>query len=261
MRKRLAAVAAAAMVPVGGLLLLPSGAVGPPAAAQDSPASVDNSSAPTVELEDTRLKFELNATDQDAGVQVFLDGEPWEQMKIFDPNGRLIFRSSAKASIGETGLTELFMESSEPELSELPLEELLERFPAGEYRFEGRGVDGERLVGTAVLTHDLPDGPTLVSPIEGDPAQDPANTTVVWEPVAPPNGSPIIGYQVIVEDPETGLTALPKVILDVMMPPTATSLAVPPGFLMPDTEYEWEVLAIEQGGNQTLSSSAFTTAP
>jgi hypothetical protein len=214
-----------------------------------------------VELEDTRLKFELNATDQDAGVQVFLDGEPWEQMKIFDPNGRLIFRSSAKASIGETGLTELFMESSEPELSELPLEELLERFPAGEYRFEGRGVDGERLVGTAVLTHDLPDGPTLVSPIEGDPAQDPANTTVVWEPVAPPNGSPIIGYQVIVEDPETGLTALPKVILDVMMPPTATSLAVPPGFLMPDTEYEWEVLAIEQGGNQTLSSSAFTTAP
>jgi hypothetical protein len=214
-----------------------------------------------MELEDTRLKFELNATDQDAGVQVFLDGEPWEQMKIFDPNGRLIFRSSAKASIGETGLTELFMESSEPELSELSLEELLERFPAGDYRFEGRGVDGERLVGTAVLTHDLPDGPTLVSPIEGDSAQDPANTTVVWEPVAPPNGSPIIGYQVIVEDPETGLTALPKVILDVMMPPTATSLAVPPGFLMPDTEYEWEVLAIEQGGNQTLSSSAFTTAP
>ena len=42
-----------------------------------------------------------------------------------------------------------------------------------------------------------------------------------------------------------------------MMPPTATSLAVPPGFLLPGTEYEWEVLAIERGGNQTLSSSTF----
>jgi hypothetical protein len=45
------------------------------------------------------------------------------------------------------------------------------------------------------------------------------------------------------------------------MPPTATSLIVPPGFLDADTEYEWEVLAIEAGGNQTLSSSFFTTMP
>jgi hypothetical protein len=35
---------------------------------------------------------------------------------------------------------------------------------------------------------------------------------------------------------------------------------VPPGFLQPGTEYEWEVLAIELGGNQTLSSSTFATA-
>jgi len=45
------------------------------------------------------------------------------------------------------------------------------------------------------------------------------------------------------------------------MPPTATSLAVPPGFLRRDTRYEWEVLSIEAGGNQTLSSSFFRTAP
>jgi hypothetical protein len=53
---------------------------------------------------------------------------------------------------------------------------------------------------------------------------------------------------------------LPKVTLDVMMPPSATSLAVPPGFLQPGTEYEWEVLASEEGGDQTLSSSFFTTS-
>ena len=59
--------------------------------------------------------------------------------------------------------------------------------------------------------------------------------------------------------PETGLKALPKVTLDVMMPPRATTMRVPAGFLQPGIEYEWEVLAIERGGNQTLSSSTFTT--
>ena len=59
--------------------------------------------------------------------------------------------------------------------------------------------------------------------------------------------------------PDTGIRAMPKVTLDVTMPPTATSLRVPPGFLRSGTEYEWEVLAVEGGGNQTLSSSTFTT--
>lgn len=60
--------------------------------------------------------------------------------------------------------------------------------------------------------------------------------------------------------PETGMKALPKISLDVMMPPSATSMAIPPGYLQSDTEYEWEVLAIEKSGNQTLSSSTFTTS-
>ena len=35
---------------------------------------------------------------------------------------------------------------------------------------------------------------------------------------------------------------------------------MPPGFLRPDTEYSWEVLAIEVSGNQTLSSATFMTS-
>lgn len=224
------------------------------------PAASARSRPPVVELGDARLKFEINATDGDGGVQVFLDAEPWARMSIFDPGGRRIFTSVTKGSIGQQGGTELFLESGEPTFDEVPLEELLDRFPEGTYEFRGRGVDGERLVGSAELTHDLPEGPVLVSPTEGDGPQDPDDTTVAWEPVAPANGSPIIAYQVIVVDPETGLEALPKVTLDVMMPPSATSLDIPPGFLEPGTEYEWEVLAIEESGNQTLSSSVFTTA-
>jgi hypothetical protein len=155
----------------------------------------------------------------------------------------------------------VYLESAEPEFSALPLEAFLERFPEGNYRFRGKGLEGERFVGTATLTHNLATGPVLVSPLEGEGLVDPNDAVVMWEPVEDPNGSPIIGYQVLVVQLESGFPAIPKVTLDIMMPATATSVRVPPGFLLPDTEYEWEVLAIEASGNQTLSSSFFKTAP
>lgn len=221
----------------------------------------DRSKRKVVEISDSRIKFEINSTDEDGGIQVFLDAEPWRTMNIYDPYGRRVFRSRTSGSIGANGGTELFLESGEPEFSELSLEELLERFPAGLYRFRGRGIEGEKLVGAAVLTHDLPDGPTLIFPLDDSGPLDPGYVPLMWDGVDPPNGSPIIAYQVLVVQPDTGLVALPKVSLDIMMPPTARSLVVPPGFLLPDTEYEWEVLAIEAGGNQTLSSAFFATSP
>jgi hypothetical protein len=216
-----------------------------------------------VEIKDARLKIEKNDTDGDAGIQVLLDSDPWRWMEIYDPDGHRLFRSTTGGSFGLQGGTELFMESGEPSFDEVSFEEFLRRFPEGEYRFRGRGVDGEQFFGIATLTHDVPDGPFLVGPHEeeGGELVDPDEAVLQWEPVAPPNGSPIIAYQVIVGRDGPGLPALPKVTLDVIMPPTATSLAVPPGFLEPDTRYEWEVLAIEEGGNQTLSSSFFRTEP
>lgn len=213
-----------------------------------------------VEIADARLKFEINATDGDGGIQVFLDAEQWKRMSIYDQTGRKILTVVTKGIMARQGGTELFLESAEPTFDELSLENLLERWPAGTYDFRGRGLNGEIYAGSAQLTHDIPAGPVLVSPIEGAGPQDPANTVVRWRRVPPPNGSPIIAYQVLVVGPDTGITALPTVTLDVMMPPTATRLEVPPGFLQPNTTYEWEVLAIEAGGNQTLSSSTFTTS-
>lgn len=214
-----------------------------------------------IELSDARLKIELNATDGDAGIQVFIDGDSWKSIAIYDPRGKLLFRSVTKGRFAKQGGTELFLESAEPDFSELPLEEFLKRFPEGDYYFTGRGLEGERYVGSATLTHNLPDGPQLVFPLESDGLQDPDNTTVRWEPVEAPNGSPIIAYQVLVVQLESNFTAIPKIALDIMMPATTTSMTVPPGFLLSDTEYEWEVLAIEESGNQTLSSSFFATAP
>ena len=215
---------------------------------------------PRVAVKDARLKFEINDTDKDGGVQLFVDADSWQSMSLFDPGGQRVFTATTEGRMGEQGGTELFLESAEPPFNELPLAQLLQRWPEGKYAIRGVGLEGERYAGTAILTHDIPDGPELVSPLEDQGLQDPDDTTVRWQPVDAPGGSPIIGYQVLVVQPDTGMKALPKITLDVMMPPDATELRVPPGFLAAGTEYEWEVLAIESGGNQTLSSSFFTTS-
>lgn len=217
--------------------------------------------AKVVRLKDARIKFEINATDRDNGIQLFLDADEWKSIALFDPFGRNILTTTTSGAIAKQGGTELFLESAEPTIAQLPLAKLFRRFPEGKYRVRGTGLKGERIVGSAILTHTLPDAPQLVSPLETAGPQKPDDTTVVWKPVAAPAGSAIIGYQVLIVQPDTGLRAMPDVTLDVTMPPTATSLRVPPGFLRPNTEYEWEVLAIERTGNQTLSSATFRTAP
>ena len=216
------------------------------------------SGRPVVPLKDARLKIEFNSTDRDVGVQLFIDADPWKSMEVFDPQGRLVFKSTGRGSIAKQGGTELFMESGEPSLNDVPLDVFLARFPAGDYRIVGEGIKGEKLVGVAKFTHNIPAGPVLVSPAE-NAVVDRNNLVVMWHPVGSANGSPIIGYQVLVVKPNTGLRGLPKIILDVMMPPDATSMAVPPGFLLPDSSYDWEILAIESGGNQTLTVGHFKT--
>lgn len=215
--------------------------------------------APVIPLKDARLKIEFNATDRDIGVQLFVDAEPWKSMNVFDPEGRLIFRSTTRGSMTRQGTTELFLESGEPSLDVVALEVFLRRFPAGDYRIVGKGIKGEKLVGVAKFSHDIPAGPVLVSPVEGA-VVDPGQLVVSWQPVAPPNGSPIVGYQVLVVKPNSGLAGLPKIVLDVTMPPSATAMPVPAGFLLPDSAYDWEILAIEAGGNQTLSVGHFRTS-
>ncbi len=212
-------------------------------------------------LKDARLKIEFNATDRDAGVQLFVDSEPWRSLDVYDTRGRLLLRSTARGRFALQGGTELFLESGEPSLDDVPLEVFLKRFPVGNYKIVAHGIDGQKYVGHAKFTHDIPAGPVLVAPAADEVVMDLNNLTLRWQGVPPPNGSPIIGYQVLVVKSDTGLPGLPKIVLDVMMPPTATSMVVPPGFLRPDSTYEWEVLAIESGGNQTLSSAQFRTRP
>jgi hypothetical protein len=203
-----------------------------------------------VQLEVSRLFFEYNSTDNDLGVQVSLDGENWRRLKIVNPDGRTIFDVEGKGPYRQLGLTELFFEGAEPSLDEFPLDQLLALFPEGQYAFDGVTVEGDELEGTAVLTHAIPAGPPNVHATLGA-----ANSLVIsWDGVTgPPAGFPvesihIVGYQVILEP------------FQVTLPGSSRQVTVPPEFVasLPPGEQGFEVLAIEEGGNQTITVGSFT---
>ena len=109
---------------------------------------------------------------------------------------------------------------------------------------------------------DIPAGPELLTPGEGATV-DADGAVMSWAPVTETiDGGPvtIIAYQLIVEaDVEPGPHMIGKFGLSVYVPPDVTSVTLPPELLKPGTTYAWEVLAIEESGNQTLSSSSFET--
>lgn len=204
-------------------------------------------------LADTAIYIEINDTDGDAGIHVFLDGEGWDTMQMISPNGTE-FSVLAENSIGLQGITEFFFESAEPSFEEQSLEELLELFPRGVYRFRGTTTDGRPLRGNARLTHRLPMGPILVSPVDGEEV-DPDDAVFTWLPVPDPPGGEIVGYEIVIgcEEPDfLSYTA--------QVGPEVTSLTVSPEILDQEDadECKWEVLAIEGSGNQTLTESEFT---
>ncbi len=210
----------------------------------------------------TKIIIEVNATDGDAGIQISLDGTGWKKLEVFDPNGQKIVNVQGTGSVGNQGITELFFESAEPSFKDQTLDELFARFPEGNYTFVGLTVDGKKLNGTAKLTHSIPAGPGIVSPAEGAKLDPNMPAVIDWEPVTAPfpdtdSAVTIVGYQVIVER----VKPQPLRVFSVDLPATTTQVTVSPEFLESNADYNFEVLAIEAGGNQTISQSSFTTAP
>jgi hypothetical protein len=221
--------------------------------------------ASVVPLKDAKLNIEHNATDKDTGFQGFIDSEGWRQLVVRGPDGQVL-SFEGRGSLAKLGLTELFFETVEPENADVPIAEMLAKVPEGNYAIAGTGQESGkstgRTSGSALLTHDIPAGPKLVSPREG--ARVPVRGVVArWRPVTQTiTGEPvrIIAYQLIIEkDTKPHRHMIGKLGLSIYVPRTVTSIAVPNGFLQPRTAYDWEVLAIERSGNQTLSSGSFRT--
>jgi hypothetical protein len=231
-------------------LLLLAGIAAVVAAATSNGSPGAEAAARPLRLDDATMIIEVNSTDRDAGLQVFLDGEPWSEMAVFAPNGRKVLDVDATGRLNRFGLTELFSESNEPEFSELPLRKFKKRFPAGRYRFRGTTVEGRRLAGTARFSHDTPSGPVITSPAAGATVPE-ANAIASWNPGRQPAGIDIVGYRAIVERER------PLRVFNADLPASVNRVTIPAEFLQPGVEYKLEVQAIERSGNQTISEITF----
>lgn len=237
------------------LMLACSGADGPTSSATRAGA-VDESSqldigyddaldkhGPAMEFADSEVFFEFNSTDDDLGLQLFLDAVGWERIKVWDPERRGVIDFEARGRLRQLGLTELRFESAEPSPAEV-----LALFPEGEYRFRGRAVDGTRLIGEGELSHALPEAP-IITPSQGESVPV-ANLGIQWQSIAG-----LAGFQVIVVDEDSDRA------MEIDLPAEATSVIVPAAFLVPGTEYKVEVLSIAENGNKTISEGTFFTLP
>ena len=231
----------------------------------ETSARAGSGSAADVPLKDAKLNIEHNATDRDTGFQGAIDSEGWRNLEMRGPRGKVLsFRG--RGALGRLGLTELFFETVEPENKDTSIRKMLRKLPEGRYRIAGTAQENGKRVGRtagrAWLTHDIPAGPRLVLPADG--VTVPTRGVVAdWEPVSRTiTGRPvrIIAYQLIIEkDVEPHRHMIGKFGLSMYLPRSVTRIDVPDGFLEPDTAYNWEVLAIERSGNQTLSSGSFKT--
>ena len=199
------------------------------------------------QFKEARIYIEYNSSGNDLGFHVFLDAEDWKTLRIVDPAGATIFEVVGKGGYKDLGLTELFFEGAEPSLADFPLEDLLALFPEGTYTFIGVTVDGARLMSKATLSHAVPEGPTVSAEVDGD------TIIISWEPVTgPPANFPqrkidIVGYQIIV-DP-----------FQVTLPASSTEVTLPREFVrsLGSGEHDFEVLAIDASGNQTITEGTF----
>ena len=218
-----------------------------------------------IPLKDAKLNIEHNATDKDTGFQGFIDSEGWRRLNVTGPGGGVL-EFEGLGTLGELGMTELFFETVEPLNADVPIKEMLAKLPAGNYEISGPAIENGtsmgRTSGTALLTHKIPKGPKLLAPEED--ARVPVRGVVAdWRPVRKTITGErvrIIAYQLIIEkDVDPHRHMIGKFGLSMYLPRSVTHMRVPNGFLQRDTAYDWEVLAIERSGNQTLSSGSFKT--
>ena len=224
-----------------------------------SPAVASDDDEDEIELDESEVFVEFNSTDMDFGIQFFWDGEPWARMKVEGPGKGTVLNVKAQRNVAEQGLTEGFFESAEPPTSVLNRQQFLERFPAGEYEFEGETLEGDDLEGETLFTHVLPAPAGNFSPPDEAEVSAAAPLTVSFDAVTQDlNGNPLEPelYEVILET-ETEILQVMSIVLDGSVANPAVT--VPPEFLQPGREYKFEVIVQEDSGNRTISETTFCT--
>lgn len=227
-----------------------------------------------------RLFFQLNDTDEDLGIHLLVDGEPWKTLEIDDPLDRRIFYVRTQGRLRRQGLTEFKFESAEPNFEEFSAEQFFRRFPEGVYDVEGRGLDGTEYESEIEITHLLPAPPENLK-VNGSDAPDDCDEgpvpmvsgpfVISWDPVItshPEIGTPgelpisVVRYEVAVERDEPTEVVIDATIEAPELPMTpATNFEVPASLFSAGDLVKFQVLV--QGGdesgteNETSSESCF----
>jgi len=245
MLRKLAAAASAALAIAAGTTI---GSDGLASASFESARNgvAGAAAAKPIRFEQHDLYIEYNATAGDAGLQLGADAESWKRFTLYDTQGKVLIHIDSRGRLHRPfGLSELFLEASEPSFTKVPFAKFKRRFPEGTYRFRGVTDNGRRLVGSDHLSHLIPAAPNVTSPTEGA-LVDPDGFTISWEPVTRPAGIHIVTYQVIVNQGDRELS--------MYVPLDVTSVTIPGEFLEPGTETGGELLARDESGNQTITA-------
>ncbi len=238
--------------------------------------------APPEPFKQTNIHFETNATACDMGIQMSFDTDGITEGEIEGPHEQEVFSFGTLFGLEEThDLTESFQERVEPPIIDLELalgcepsedaislNELLTRWPAGLYEFDGQSA-GVEFEGRARLTHKVPAGPVITAPADGAVVSHDAPLLIRWnkvtQPIIPRLGPiEIVGYHVVVVDVTNPVLApgKTKISFNADVSRAETTFLVPKQYLEPGTMYEFEVLATEKGGNQTITEGGvFCTPP
>jgi hypothetical protein len=197
-----------------------------------------------IPFDEARIFLEYNATDDDAEIVIEIDAEMGlEALTLVKPDGEGVMNLRAE-HLG-IGLRKIALESPEPSL-----QEVLRAYPAGEYRFYGRSVDGVVLASSAFLSHALPQAPQLVYPVEGDTGVPLSGAAAVWTA-----GADAESIFVELESDELGTDVKANV------PGDTGSFGFPEGFLAPLNEYQLGIGTRADDGNLTVIEIHFTTGP
>ena len=201
-------------------------------------------SATSTPFDEALIYVEYNATDDDAEVVVVIDAEMGlERLAIEAPSGAEVLHLRAE-HLG-LGLRKFALETPEPSL-----QSVLAAYPAGEYRFYGRAVDGRFLFSVVTLSHALPAAPSILYPLDGDTAVPTSGASAVWS--AGPDAD---GFFLELENDDLGVDVKSNIAGG------ATAFGFPAGWLAGGTEYQLGVAARGGNGNLTVVEIDFTTAP
>ena len=248
------------------------------AAAATTPATA----APPTPFKITNIHFETNSSACDMGIQISFDTDGITQGEVENPFDQPVFTLGAVPGLENThNITEMFQERVEPPITDLEsalgcepsddaisLAELLGNWPAGWYEFDGES-GSEEFEGKARLTHKVPAGPEILAPEDGAIVAHDANLLIRWKKVSGPilpylGPVEVVGYHVVVADVTVPVLApgKTKTVLDADLSQGEFTFLVPKQYLEPGRIYEFEVLATEKGGNQTITEGGlFCTRP